>query len=143
MTNRAFLAAILFGATIVEAGAATETKFSFPWERQPAACENPAKGGCDSKSGPDPDQASYYLESLFSTGRFKLLDEALENILASNARFLDGRSVATAAAFAFSYMFDSKQLKGNEQDRIAQWRKVVPKSRFPAFAEAYLARERA
>jgi len=118
-------------------------RFIFLWERAPAGCVERAASSCDPSAWPDPDQASYYLASLYANGQFKLLDDALENILASNARFLNGRSVGTAAAFAFSYMLPSTNLDRKEIDRIAKWRDAVPQSHFTSLAEAYYWRRRA
>jgi hypothetical protein len=76
------------------------------------------------------------IRQLYETGRFDLLERALEEFALQATTFPDGRSRMSAAYQGFREAISSRQLDPGVAGRNARWRAAIPDSSFVTFAEA-------
>jgi hypothetical protein len=80
--------------------------------------------------------ASRRVQMLYQSEQFTALEDAINELVHTNDKFISGKPKASAAYWAFRQQFPAPGVATNELEKIKRWREQIPQSSYAIFAES-------
>lgn len=81
-------------------------------------------------------EVSRRVQILYQSEQFSALEDAIEELVRTDGKFVSGKPKASAAYWAFRQQMPAPGVATNELERIKRWRNQIPHSPYAAFAES-------
>lgn len=82
------------------------------------------------------EEASRRVQLLYQSEQFSALENAINELVRTDGKFVSGQPKASAAYWAFRQQMPAPGVATNELERINRWRNQIPQSYYVVFAES-------